>query len=505
MGGGGGGVMTTLADAMKRAIQHQQAGNLDQAAALYRQVLAAQPQDHNARYRLAVVCQLQGRLAESIVLYEQLLQLKPDSAQVQNNLGLAYVAQNRLPEALTCCREAVRLLPNCAEFVNNLGTALSAAGAWDEAIDAHRRALALNPQYAPAWSNLGRAYMVQQQLDDAIRCFQEASALQPENGGVLYHLGTALLRQGKTVEAGDCYRQVLRLQPHNAEAHFQLATVYTAQQRWPEAAASLQNSLAYNANNVQAHAALGDIFYYHLGKYAEALRCYRLVLALSPDNARARLFVEALSGTSRQALVPPDYVFDLYNSLAAGFDQNVETRGDWSPQWLKESLEPGPGAPTLAVLDLGCGTGLCGLQFRAWAKTLIGVDLSPNMLAKARDRGVYDELILSDVLAAVQGRTDTFDLVVASDVLLFLGDLGPLFHAVQRVLRPGGRFAFTVDLLDGADDYRMSLWVHFAHSRPYLRRLMAETQLQEVSVKEVMFPREGGHSAAGLVMVLARQ
>ena len=61
------------------------------------------------------------------------------------------------------------------------------------------------------------------------------------------------------------------------------------------------------------------------------------------------------------------------------------------------------------------------------------------------------------------------------------------------------------DLLDGAEDYQMSMWIHFAHSRPYLRRLMAETQLQEVSVKEVLFPRDGGHKAAGLAVVLARQ
>ncbi len=429
--------MKTSADAMTRAVQHQEAGNLSQAEALYRQVLDAQPHEHNARYRLAVVCQLQGRTAEAIFLYQQLLQIKPDSAQVQNNLAMAYASQGQFAEALACCREAVRLRPDCAEFFNNLGTIHNARGELDPARDAFRQAVALKPQYPAAWMNL--------------------------------------------------------------------SLVYVSQQRWQEAAACFQKVLVYEPNHPAALGALGDIFYFHLGKLGEALRCYRQLLVLWPDNAKARLFVDALSGVTQRAQVPADFILAEYESLAGQWDEKVRQRGDRSPQWLRAALEPAPPPRSLTVLDLGCGTGLCGLQFREWAAALIGVDLSPKMLDKARARGIYDELILSDVVAAVRARPGAFDLIVAADVLLYLGELGPLFDAAYQALRPGGRFAFTVDLLEGAGDYRLTPWVHFAHSRSYLQQSAAKAHLEEVYVKDVVFPRNDGKEAAGLVIALARQ
>jgi predicted TPR repeat methyltransferase len=497
--------MTTIADAMTLADQHQQAGNLPQAEALYRQVLAVEPQHLNARYRLAVVCHMQGRMAEAIVLYQQLLQIQPDTAQVQNNLGLAYSSQGRLAEALACCAQAVRLMPDCAEFFNNLGTIHNSRGEHEQARDAFRQALALKPDYPSALSNLGGVYLAQGRWDEAVQCLQEAVAQQPNNALVLNNLGNAFLAQGKAVDAANCYRQALRLLPNYAEAAANLAKVRATLQQWEDAAADLQNRLAHHAEDPTILTALGDLYYYHLDKHAEALRCYRQVLALCPDDAKARLLVAVLSGDARFAQVPGDYVTELYDSLAVQFDQKGQQRGDRSPEWLKAALEPAPPARSLAVLDLGCGTGLCGVQLRDWAATLIGVDLSPNMLAKARDRNLYDELIAGDVLTAVQARPGQFDLIVASDVLLFLGDLGPLFAAVQQALRPGGRFAFTIDLHEGADDYRLTPWLHFAHSRTYLRNLASATHLQESYVKEVQFPREGGKQAAGLVMVLHRR
>jgi predicted TPR repeat methyltransferase len=174
---------------------------------------------------------------------------------------------------------------------------------------------------------------------------------------------------------------------------------------------------------------------------------------------------------------------------------------------LQVSLEPAPPPRSLAVLDLGCGTGLCGLRFRGWAHTLIGVDISPNMLARARERGIYDELILGDLLPPLQASEGRFDLIVASDVLFYVGDLEPVLRAVHQALRPGGRFAFTVELpakSEGEPDYRLLPLGHFVHSRPYLRQVTAAAQLQEVRANEVTFPREDGESVPGLVVVLAR-
>jgi predicted TPR repeat methyltransferase len=496
--------MITSADALTLGIQQQQAGNLREAETLYRQALDAEPGQPNARFRLAVLCQLQNRMAEAVEHYRQLLQSQPGSAQAQNNLGLCLASLGRFAEARTCCAEAIRLLPACAEFHNNLGTVHNSLDARDSAEAAYRRALELKPKYPAAWNNLGKLHLAQNRLDDAVRCFQEALALLPDDATVLTNLGSALLRRGKPLEAANCYQQALRVRPNHAQAMHNMPRVQELLQKWQETADREEERLRNRPDDVNGFAALGDLYYYGLGKHPEAARCYQRVVALCPDNTRVRLLAEVLDGKSKLTRVPADHVGALYNSFAGQFDQYAKERGDCSPQMLASGLGPAPATASLDVLDLGCGTGLCGVQFRGWAKTLIGVDLAANMLAEARKRGIYDELIESDLLSVLQNSPRQFDLIVASDVLLFLGDLGPLFAAFQRALRPGGRFAFTIDQLEGAGDYRLMPWIHFAHSLAYVENLAVTTRMQTVQVQKVVFPRDGGHEAPGFVIVLSR-
>jgi predicted TPR repeat methyltransferase len=491
-------------EAMARGQRHQDNGEFAEAEAVYRQISQTNPGDLNALYRLAVVCQLQGRATEAISFYQQLLRVKPDSAKVHNNLGLALAALNRQGEAIASYEQAIHFQPNFAEAFNNLGNVRTATDHWEQAIDAYRQALALKSNYAAAWNNLGRAQLHLENWHEAVRCFQQAVALQPNNALALNQLGNALFEQGKFDEAGERYREAARIQPDYAEAHYNLSRVLRLQSRWEEAALCLQRSLQINPNSALANAALADIYYGNLNRFGDALVHYRRVLALKPDDRKAQLLVEALTGGSRLEEVPAEYVAAVYESLAPRFDQMVGRRGDCSPQWLKSALGGPPPPASLDILDLGCGTGLCGLQFRSWARTLIGVDLSPAMLAQAQVRGIYDELIQSDLLSAMQNRSGAFDLILASDVLLYVGNLAPIFEAVRRALRPGGRFAFTVDLLRDGPDYRLTPWIHFAHSRRYLERLANETSMREIAEQDVVFPREDGLHANGLVVVLNR-
>jgi predicted TPR repeat methyltransferase len=496
--------MTTSADALTLAIQQQQAGNLRHAETLYRQVLDAEPTHPNARFRLAVICQMENRLAEAVEHYRQLLQSQPGSAQAQNNLGLVLASLGQFDQALTCSLEAVRLLPDCAEFHNNLGTVQNSLGARDQAEAAFRRALELKPQYPAAWNNLGKVHLTQNRLDEAVHCFQKALALHANDATLLTNLGSALLHQGKALEAANCYRQALRLRPDHAQARHNMPRVQEMLQKWQETADREEERLRQNPEDAEGFAALGDLYYYGLGKHPQAAQCYQRVVALCPENARVRLLADVLGGQSTLTRVPADHVGALYNSFAGQFDQYSKERGDCSPQMLKSALGPAPLEPSLDVLDLGCGTGLCGTQFRGWARTLIGVDLAVNMLAEARKRGIYDELIGGDLLAVLQHSRGRFDLIVASDVLLFLGELGPLFEAVHEALRPGGRFAFTIDMLEGPGDFRLMPWVHFAHSLAYVQNLAAATRMLTARVEKVLFPRDGGYEAPGYVVVLSR-
>ncbi len=409
-----------------------------------------------------------------------------------NALGVVLGAQQQNSEALSCFQQALRLKPDSADALHNLGFLHAARAEWDQAIALYQRALQVQPRYPDALNNLGTAYCRLGRLDDAVHCFQQALALRPNFLDALNNLGNARLGQGQLHEAGNCYRQVLLLRPDHGPALGNLGVVCMRLQQLDEAVSCWQRSLVFSPNDAHTHRNLGKV-YYDLGRFEDALACYRRVLALGAGDSEVRLLVDAMLGKPLPR-VPADYLAHLYDGYASTWDRDVAAaRGYRSHELLKEALGPAPAPRSLDTLDLGCGTGLCGLAFRDWARALVGVDLSAQMIAQARERGIYDELIVGDVLAVLQERAERFDLILGSDVLLYLGDLEPVFQAVHHALRPGGRFAFTVDIAEGAD-YCLRPFVHFAHSRDYLQKLAVKTQLRESHVNPVVFPRSGGQT-----------
>lgn len=340
---------------------------------------------------------------------------------------------------------------------------------------------------------------------EAETLFRQILVAEPDNADAHYGLGLALFAQGNLTDAGYSFRRAIYCRHDFIDAIYNLAKVCYAQENWHEAARLLERSLTLKNPDVLILDALARLYHSRLGQPDKAIDYYRRCLALDPDNADIRYQMEALSGGSTLARMPAEAVTAVYNADAARWDRMVQEQGYDSPRLLQAALEPAPTPQkSLDVLDLGCGTGLCGLHFQTWARSLTGIDLSANMLAQARARAIYTDLIEGDIITAPRQFVNRFDLVVASDVLLLLGDLAALAQAVHQAMRPGGRFAFTVDTHEGPEDYRLTPWSVFSHSRSYLQRLAAETGWQIVSMKDVMFPRENRSQVAGLVVVLAR-
>jgi predicted TPR repeat methyltransferase len=126
------------------------------------------------------------------------------------------------------------------------------------------------------------------------------------------------------------------------------------------------------------------------------------------------------------------------------------------------------------VIDLGCGTGLCGSLVTAHADAVDGVDLSAAMLEQARKRGVYRQLTHDDLKSFVTAQTETADLVIAADVFIYVGALDEIFPQIRRILSPGGVFAFTLERAQGETGFQLLPTLRYAHSETYIRRLAEE-------------------------------
>ena len=245
--------MSTISDTFELAIQHHQAGRLEAAEQIYRQILALQPDHAGAWHLLGLVAYQAGKQPLAVQYIEYAIRLSADVAAFHSNLGLAYRALGRLDDAAACWRRAVELEPNFAAAHGNLGNVLQELGRPDQAVACHRRALELRPDFAEAHYNLGSALKDQGKLDEAIACYRRALELNPQYVEAYNNLGIACKDQGKLDEAVACFRRALELKPGYAEAQLNMGNHFLRQAKLDDALACYNRSVELKPDYAQAH------------------------------------------------------------------------------------------------------------------------------------------------------------------------------------------------------------------------------------------------------------
>jgi predicted TPR repeat methyltransferase len=159
-------------------------------------------------------------------------------------------------------------------------------------------------------------------------------------------------------------------------------------------------------------------------------------------------------------------------------------------------------AKNLDVLDAGCGTGLCGSYLAPYARRLTGVDLSAGMLAQAREKKVYDELVKGELTEYLRSHVGSFDVIVSADTLVYFGALEEVAAAASDALRAGGLLSFTVEeLVDGVPDAEFFLATHgrYSHTKSYVERVLTHAGLPPGMVRAEL-RMESGAPVAGLAV-----
>lgn len=243
---------------------------------------------------------------------------------------------------------------------------------------------------------------------------------------------------------------------------------------------------------------------------AAAARAYACALDIDPDDTlgvRAHL-VRLGSGDGLPAL-SSSYVRALFDGYAPRFERHlVEGLGYVGPELVRAALPPEP-AHFATALDLGCGTGLMGAAIRNRVAHLVGVDLSPGMLALARTkhqqgRPLYDRLVEGELTAFLAGEPAAgADLCLAADVLIYVGDLGPVLAEIGRALRPGGLAAFTVQSHDGAGA-ALGVDGRYAHADAHIEAAACAAGFEIATLRPADVRRESGRPVPGRVVVLRR-
>ena len=339
----------------------------------------------------------------------------------------------------------------------------------------------------------------------AERALRQALALRPGHAGGHYKLANACKEQDKLAEAERHYLAALALDPRYAEAHNNYGTVQQLLQRGEAAQASYRRAIELKPGLAQPYLNLGRLLQ-QIGKAAEAQACYAQALHHVPEPEVFRHLLDAAQGAST-AQAPPAYVRTTFDSFAQQFDRHLVDTLDYRiPQLLDSAVRALAPPAQMEILDLGCGTGLCGNCLRDLARRMVGVDLAAKMLEVARARGDYHELVHAEVGQYLASQADaSFDLLVAADLLIYIGDIGPLMREAARVLRPAGLFAFSIEQPSQAcDSYRLEESGRYAQSLAYVSTLAREHGLSERSCGDVAIRKHGAQAMPGQLLVLAK-
>ena len=314
---------------------------------------------------------------------------------------------------------------------------------------------------------LARALLAADDAGEAVRVARETAMLNPSVALAASSLGEALRHAGTLPTAIGEFQRALRLDPALDEARFGLGRA------WLDA-----------------------------GEAEKALEAFVQIEEPSDALRDAVAQAEAARGQARS---DARYVRHLFDQFSTDYDTRMRGQlGYRAPEILRELASLVLLRQNrLSILDLGCGTGLAGVVFKDMAARLDGVDLSPAMIEKARALGIYNVLAEADIETGLANFDHAYDLILAADTVVYLGDLAKLFAGVRARLAEDGMFLFTVEKKDG-EGFEFGPKRRWRHSESYLRDAAAHAGMHMSGLMECSPRMEAGVPVNGLAVALSR-
>jgi tetratricopeptide (TPR) repeat protein len=268
------------------AVEHHRSGRFAEAEAIYRKILADDPNHADAMQLLGALAGQTGREDLAIELIRRAIELSPLVAGYHSNLGKLLCDGGRYDEAVDACRRAVQLNPNLADAHNNLGNAFRGMKRPDAATAAYREALRIKPDHLDALKNLSGILWVTGNRDEAIEVYRRLSALKPDDAMAHNGLGNLLLRAERFDEAIPALRRAIELAPDLAAAHANLGQALCGRGELDESIAAYRRAIRLKPDFAQAHYGLGDALS-KSGRGDEAIAACREAVRLGPEHAQS--------------------------------------------------------------------------------------------------------------------------------------------------------------------------------------------------------------------------
>lgn len=493
-------------------------GKLKEARLGYIELLRVNPRDVDVLHLLGLLCAEEYKLPDAVSYLRQARDISSENSSVRLHLANVLKAAGESDVAISELLEVIRLDAQCAPAYNNLGTIYFLQRKYQQAVESYGRALDIRADYADAYFNLGLAYEKLNRDPEAMNAFRALLKVSPSHPGARFHLGCILMKhhqyreaeqefasitlehadhfeslvnlaschllQGKMDLAASCYLRALEVSPGDKDVLFNLGVIHMRQGYANEAVNYYLRAVKSAPDFFEAHHNLAA-YYMLRGDRERALQHFQEALRVQPENEALRHTLRILAQDKSLKGSSSAYIKSLFDSYAEYYEAHLRSHLRYElPEKLMAVLKQEilPENNQLDILDLGCGTGLCGEVLKPYARRLTGMDLSENMVEVARAKQIYDDLAIADAVSYLEAHRGQFDLIAAGDVLAYFGDLAELIAAVTGALKPKGYFIFNVEAGNGAD-YELTPSGRFTHQTAYLEQLARQYGFRVAAAK----------------------
>ena len=420
-------------------------------------------------------------------------------------LGAVLLKLGKKNESLHICQKSLQLAPNDSEAHNNLGVILHQLDRLSEAEASFRQAISLKLDYAEAHNKLG---VILQQLDrisEAEASFKQAIILKPDLAVAHYNLGNSLKEQGKLKEAEASFRQAITLKPNYTEAHINLGNTLQEQGKLKEAESSFRQAVTLKPDLAVAQYNLGKI-YKKIGKNSKAVECFEKTLELSSEDLLgATLQLATLGKRKIPDKTPENFMQGFYKKKFKYWSNLEKKTHKYQGHLLIENAfkTTHNNIEKIDILDVGCGTGSLAKILRPYARTLVGVDLSPDMLLKAEEICLYDSLYKKDLSQYLSEVSNHYDTIIAAAVLIHFYDLESIFFLIKDSLKTNGKFVFSI-FEETKKNKNLNSFLMYAHSDYYITSLADRLNLKIIYRQKDTHEYHKGISVPAIIYVLEK-
>ncbi|OGT46621.1 MAG: hypothetical protein A3E82_09740 [Gammaproteobacteria bacterium RIFCSPHIGHO2_12_FULL_38_11] len=445
-----------------------------------------------------------ARFDEAMNAYQKALALNENYAEAHTNIGILLTALEKENEAIYHLKKAIIINPDLSPALNQLADIYLRQGKYADARDLFLQSLEKTPENCDINHRLGIAYFKLRDFENAQYQFENVLIVDHKYPEVNQYLANTLLEMGEHEKAMTYYFRQLELNPF-FETNYNLGVLFMMKERLNEALMYFDQALLTEPNNLATHLNCGNIFL-KKNNIEKAIICYEKANTLKPDDLETQHILFALKQEKTPDCAPKDYVTHLFDQYAPYYDHHLTEALKYdAPQKMFQCVQmenPKLFDMRWKILDLGCGTGLCGALFKPLASELIGIDLSENMLSAASSKNIYDKLIANDIAEALPLFSQV-DLICAADVFTYVGDLELTFKLAANTLLPNGLFIFTVEKTN-EKNFILQTSIRYAHSKAYLSSVIANHSFEVISFENIQLRKQKNQPVEGYLVLLKK-